>query len=324
MLLTVTGTETGGLPSKRATDKPRSAVVINPTKVVDLVDRRRRIIDALAGAGWPEPAWFETTRDDGGFGQTKQAVAEGAEVVFACGGDGTVMACLSALVGTDVALAVLPAGTGNLLAANLGLPDDPAAGVEVAVKMGRRKIDVGIVGDRAFAVMAGMGFDAAMVGEAPERLKRILGWPAYAVSAAKNLRAGPMRVEVTLDNRPPMRRRARSVLIANVGRLQAGIRLLTDAEPDDGLFDVALITPRKLRHWAVLAFAVITRRDKTPRMEVYRARRVEVVSDRPQPRQLDGDVIEPAEKLSVYLEHEALWLCVPQPEDAPDLAEGHP
>lgn len=306
------------------TEKPRSAVVINPTKVVDLVDRRRRIIGALAAAGWPEPSWFETTKDDGGYGQTKQAVAEGAELIFACGGDGTVMACLSALVGTEVALAVLPAGTGNLLAANLGLPDDPEAGVEVAVKMGRRKIDVGVVGDRAFAVMAGMGFDAAMVGEAPERLKKILGWAAYAVSAAKNLRGGAMRVEIRLDDRRPMHRKAKSVLIANVGRLQAGIRLLTDAEPDDGLFDVALLTPGKLRHWVVLAFAVLTRRDRTPRMEVYRARRVEVISDRPQPRQLDGDVIEPAEKLSVHMRHQALWLCVPQPEDAPDLAEGHP
>jgi diacylglycerol kinase family enzyme len=114
------------------------------------------------------------------------------------------------------------------------------------------------------------------------------------------------------------------VLVANVGRLQAGIRLLTDAEPDDGLLDVALITPRTLRHWAVLAAAVLLRRDRTPQMEVYRARRVEVISDRPQPRQLDGDVIEPADTLSVRVVHEALWLCVPQPADSPDLAEGAP
>jgi YegS/Rv2252/BmrU family lipid kinase len=302
----------------------RSAVVINPTKVVDLEERRRRIKAALAEAGWDPPLWFETTRDDTGAKQTREAVDAGVDVVFACGGDGTVMACVGALVGTEVALAVLPAGTGNLLAANLGLPDDPVAGIEVAVRRGRRKIDVGVVGDRTFAVMAGMGFDAAMVGGAPERLKRRLGWPAYAVSAAKHLRSGPMRVEVRLDDRKPLHRRARSVLVANVGRLQAGIRLLTDAEPDDGLLDVALITPRKLRHWAVLAASVLLRRDRTPRMEVFRARRVEVISDRPQPRQLDGDVIEPSDTLSVRVVHEALWLCVPQPADSPDLAEGAP
>ena len=302
----------------------RSAVVINPTKVVDLDGRRRRIVSALAAAGWDPPLWLETTRDDTGAKQTREAIDAGVEVVFACGGDGTVMACIGALAGTEVALAVLPAGTGNLLAANLGLPDDPAAGVDVAVRRGRRKIDVGVVGDRTFAVMAGMGFDAAMVGGAPERLKRRFGWPAYAFSAVRHLRARPMRVEVRLDDRKPLHRRARSVLVANVGRLQAGIRLLTDAEPDDGLLDVALLTPGKLRHWAVLAAAVLLRRDRTPRMEVYRARRVEVISDRPQPRQLDGDLIEPADTLSVRVVHEALWLCVPLPADSPDLAEGAP
>jgi hypothetical protein len=190
----------------------RSAVVINPTRVVDLEERRRRIRNALADAGWEPPLWFETTRDDTGAKQTREAIDAGVEVVFACGGDGTVMACVGALAGTEVALAVLPAGTGNLLAANLGLPDDPAAGVEVAVRRGRRKIDVGVVGDRTFAVMAGMGFDAAMVAGAPEKLKRRLGWPAYAVSAAKHLRSRPMRVEVRLDDRVPLHRRARSVL----------------------------------------------------------------------------------------------------------------
>jgi diacylglycerol kinase family enzyme len=309
----------------------RSAVVINPSKVVNLRERRRRISSALAAAGWPEPMWLETTRTDPGHTQTRQAIEAGVDVVFACGGDGTVRACIDELVGTEVALAVLPAGTGNLLAANLGLPDDPAAGVQVAVRGGRRRIDVGTVPDRserqstqAFVVMAGMGFDALMVGGAPEKLKRRLGWAAYAVSAARHLRARPMRVRVRLDDREPIDRRARSVLVANVGRLQAGIRLLTDAEPDDGLLDVALLTPRNLRHWAALGWAVLFRRDRVPRMEVFRARRVRVISDRPQARQLDGDVIEPARTLVVSVRRRALVLCVPQPADSPDLAEGAP
>ncbi len=312
--------------------------MINPTKVANLPERRRRICAALAAAGWSEPMWLETTRADPGHRQTREAIDAGVDVVFACGGDGTVRACVDELVGTDVALAVLPAGTGNLLAANLGLPDDAAAGVEVAVRGGRRRIDVGTVRRRgtaapaagetaegqAFAVMAGMGFDALMVGGAPERLKRRLGWPAYAVSAARHLRARPMRVRVRLDDRKPIDRRARTVLIANVGRLQGGIRLLTDAEPDDGLLDVALLTPRNLRHWAALGWAVLLRRDRVPRMEVFRARRVRVTSDRIQARQLDGDVIEPDRTLVVSVRRRALVLCVPEPADSPDLAEGAP
>jgi diacylglycerol kinase family enzyme len=300
----------------------KSAVVINPAKVVDLDKRYRLIVEALDAAGWSEPMWLETTPEDPGYGQARQAVAAGVDVVFACGGDGTVMACVSVLVGTDVALAVLPAGTGNLLAANLRLPDDLIAGVELAVGMGRRRIDVGMVGDRKFAVMAGMGFDALMVGDAPEHLKRSLGWPAYLFSAAKHLRSRPMRVEVRLDGQPPIQVRARSVLVANVGRLQAGIRLLVDAKPDDGLLNVAVITPRNLRHWFMLGTAVLMRRRRIPKMAVYRARHVQVISDRPQARQIDGDVIESDSRLEVAVLPKALWLCVPCPAGADDLAAG--
>ncbi|HYN97311.1 MAG TPA: diacylglycerol kinase family protein, partial [Pilimelia sp.] len=115
---------------------PRSAVVVNPIKVPDMDLLRRTISAGLSGAGWPEPMWLETTPEDSGRGQAAEAVERGAEVVFVSGGDGTVMACVTALAGTDVALAVLPAGTGNLLAANLGLSTDAATGVEVAVQGG--------------------------------------------------------------------------------------------------------------------------------------------------------------------------------------------
>ena len=111
-----------------------SAVIVNPVRVQDLAERRAVIETALAAAGWPAPAWFETTSEDTGSGQARQAVADGARVVFACGGDGTVRSVIAGLVDTDTALAVLPAGTGNLLATNLGLPDDPAAGVKLAVE----------------------------------------------------------------------------------------------------------------------------------------------------------------------------------------------
>lgn len=223
----------------------RSAVVVNPVKVADLDEFRRTVDGALTAAGWPAPSWHETTVEDPGRGQTEQAVRDGAEVVFACGGDGTVMACVTALAGTDVALAVLPQGTGNLLAANLGLSNDLAAGLEVAVERGRRRLDVGVVDDQCFAVMAGMGFDAQMLDSTSETTKARIGWPAYIVGAAKHLRDRPMRVSIRIDDQPPLRRRARSVLIANVGRLQGGVRLLTDAEPDDGWLDVAVLTPAR-------------------------------------------------------------------------------
>lgn len=294
--------------------------MVNPVKVPDLDLFRSILTKGLASAGWPEPTWHETTPEDPGRGQTEQAVRDGAELVFVSGGDGTVMAAVSALAGTDVALAVLPAGTGNLLAANLGLSTDAATGVQVALDGGRRRIDVGVVGDQCFAVMAGMGFDAQMLAGTSETAKKHIGWLAYVGGAVKHLRDRPMRTRIVLDGGAPMPRRPRTVIVGNVGRLQGGVRLLSKAEPDDGKLDVAILSPRSLRHWASLGWAVIRRQDRVPLMETYTAQRIEIFSNRAQPRQLDGDLIEPGRTLKIQIKPRALLLCVPQPEGDPDLA----
>src|SRR6185437_7409382 len=129
------------------------------------------------------------TPDDPGCGMAQRALDDGVDVVFACGGDGTVMACAAVLAGTDVALAVIPSGTGNLLAANLGLSADVVAAVKVATGGGRRRIDVGRVADAdtvsghpgCFTVMAGMGFDAEMIDATSDTLKARIGWFAYVL-----------------------------------------------------------------------------------------------------------------------------------------------
>ncbi|MFB9239884.1 diacylglycerol/lipid kinase family protein [Plantactinospora siamensis] len=297
-----------------------SAVVVNPAKVTDLDGLRDTVTETLTAAGWAEPLWFETTVEDPGKGQTEEAIKAGAEVVFACGGDGTVLSCVNALVGTDVALAVLPSGTGNLLAANLGLSTDLATGLQVAIERGRRRLDVGDLEGQYFTVMAGMGFDAQMLDATNETTKKRIGWPAYVIGAAKHLRDRPMRVEIKIDDQPPVRRRARSVLVANVGRLQGGVRLLTEAEPDDGLLDVAVLTPNNLRHWLELGWAVLRRHERVPRMLTLRGKQVRIKARRNEPRELDGDLIEPGRTLNVKVRPESLWLCVPRPEESPDLS----
>ncbi|QDB80637.1 diacylglycerol kinase [Georgenia sp. 311] len=301
-----------------------TAVVVNPVRVENLDELRTTIEAALAEAGWPAPLWLETTPEDPGAGQARRAVEDGAEVVFVSGGDGTVRSCIEGLAGTEAALAVLPAGTGNLLAANLGLPDEPAEGVRLAVDRGRHLLDLGEVDGQLFAVMAGMGFDAKLLDDASTTLKARIGSPAYVLSALKHLRDRPMHVEIRVDDDPPLRRRARTVIIGNVGRLQGGVRLLADAEPDNGRLDVAILSPRHLSDWAALAWGVLRRRDRVRRMEVLRGSRITVTSDREQPCELDGDVIEPRRTLTASVRPGALWLCVYQPDSSADLVEGSP
>jgi YegS/Rv2252/BmrU family lipid kinase len=255
--------------------------------------------------------WLETTRHDPGRGQTRRAIDAGVTTVVAMGGDGTVMACADTLVGTDVALGVIPMGTGNLLAGNLGIPPRLTEAVAAVATGRRRQLDVGIVDGRCFAVMAGMGFDAQMLHDAPAALKARIGWAAYGAAALRHLCGVPMNVTVQLDDDPPIHRRARAVLVGNVGGLPGGLRLLPDAEPDDGILDVAILMPARRRNWLTLAWALVRRRRIQPAIETFRATHVTVISDRPQPRELDGDLIEPSDRLTATVCPAALWVCVP-------------
>ncbi|HEV2921785.1 MAG TPA: diacylglycerol kinase family protein, partial [Actinomycetota bacterium] len=166
----------------------RVAVVFNPaTGGGDSAGRERDTRQALDGAGL-EVLWLETTPEDPGQGLTAKAVAEGVELVMAQGGDGTVMACVTGLAGTDVPLAVLPGGTGNLLATNFDIPAELEGAVEVALDGDRVRLDVAALDDDRFVVMGGVGFDAAMLRDADPRLKEHLGAVAYVLSGFKHLR----------------------------------------------------------------------------------------------------------------------------------------
>lgn len=291
----------------------RAAIIYNPLKVPDLPEMTARVESFMHRHGWAEPLWLATTADDPGGGMCSHAVREECDVVFVAGGDGTVMAAVTALAGGETPLAILPSGTGNLLARNLGLPlGDEEAALRIGVSGRTMRIDVGVCEDRKFAVMAGLGLDAAIMRDAPEGLKKAVGWPAYVVSAGKHLRGRGIRVAVTIDERETVNRRVRSVVVGNVGKLQAGIPLLPDARADDGYLDVVLIAPRNVADWVRVSGRVLRRTDVPDRkMERFRARHVLIETTRPEPRQLDGDVISDSDRMEISLEPKALPVRVP-------------
>lgn len=300
----------------------RAAVIVNPSKVdEDPAVFRADLTDALKRAGWEDPLWLETTVDDPGRGQADEAVGQGVDLVLVHGGDGTVMWTVGGLADSGIPLGLLPAGTGNLLARNLDLPQQLDEALDVALTGATRQIDVGDIGDRCFVVMAGMGFDAAMMEDAPEGLKKRLGWAAYVVSGAKHLTDRRMRVTLQLDDAVPQRLLARTVLIGNVGTLQGGIPLLPDAEPDDGVLDVAIVSPRGLGEWVSVAWRVLTRRRTRDRqLACHRARRVSIRTHHRYPRQLDGDPLAPGRQLTAFVRPGALLLRVPQDQKREEAA----
>ena len=291
----------------------RVAVVFNPaTGGRDASDRKRDTQEALEGAGL-EVLWLETTKEDPGRGQTAKAVAEGVDLVVAQGGDGTVMACVTGLAGTEVPLAVLPGGTGNLLATNFDIPSDLEDAVEVAIEGERVRLDVAALDDDRFVVMGGIGFDAAMLRDADPRLKEHLGAVAYVLSGFRHLRRRATRFRLRLDDRPPVERTGQGVLVGNLGRLQGGLPVMPDARPDDGLLDVAVLQTRTVLDWLALAVRVLLRRRrKDPQLELFTAGRVEIGCDRPQPVERDGDPLDtPRDHLVIEVVPAALTLCVP-------------
>jgi diacylglycerol kinase family enzyme len=300
-------------------DRRRAAVIVNPTKVADMEEERRAVTAFLSAAGWHQPWWLETRLDELGHGHAKAAADGGADVVFACGGDGTIMSVLSGLAGTGVPLAILPAGTGNLLARNLQLPADRDACLRIGLGGLDRKIDVGRVDEtHRFAVMAGMGLDAAMIMDAPEKLKKRIGWPAYAVSGARHLFDRRAHVTITVDDSEPVELRARGIVIGNVGKLQAGMVLMPDASPDDGILDVAVLVPKTFVHWLMLSLHVMRRRPsgRGSRIKHFRGRRIHIECDRVWPREIDGDLLEPSKEMTIVVEPKALIVRIPPGTDA--------
>ncbi|MDP9240288.1 MAG: diacylglycerol kinase [Actinomycetota bacterium] len=286
-----------------------AVVVVNQIKVGP--EQHEILRRALAHEGVEAVRFEKTTPEDPGVGQARSAVESGADLVIAWGGDGTVMACVTGLAGSDVPLGIIPGGTGNLLARNLDIPLSMGDSVHVAVHGKHRRIDVGVVGDEKFAVMAGMGFDAAMLRDASEQAKSRVGPAAYVASGLSNLPKRGFDCTLTVDDQPPRQSRARTVLVGNVGKLQGGLPLLPDAVPDDGWLDIVVIKPRTTLEWVVVAWRVMIRRPHPRHMDCMRGRRVLVESRTPQPYELDGDVRGETTRMLVEIEPGAVVVCVP-------------
>ena len=306
------------LPDAVPVEKRRLAVILNPVKVDD-VGAFRDLVETLAtGSGYSAVRWWETSVEDTGYGMAHEAAVSGSDVVLAVGGDGTIRAVCEELAGTGIPVGIVPAGTGNLLARNLDIPLYLRSAVDVGLNGQDRAVDmVEVSGDKmqdaTFLVMAGMGFDAAIMEGVNEDIKAKVGWLAYVLSAFKSLMFPAIRVEVSVDGSEFTRHRARTLVIGNVGQLQGGMPLIPDAAIDDGQLDVVLLYPRRFLSWVPLAARVLTKSGRTDEL-ITRMTGTEVVvrASSDAPRQLDGDLIAPGKEIRARCVHGRLLVRVPR------------
>jgi YegS/Rv2252/BmrU family lipid kinase len=321
------------------TGRKRVAVILNPAKVGDVDDFKARVLAVAARDGWRQPIWFETTLEDPGPGQAQAALEEGVDLIVAAGGDGTVRAVCEEAARTGVAVGILPHGTGNLLARNLGLPlnirdalDVAFGGQDKAIDLATFRANTVLVDDPAaetipvddtaegepagtdtcFLVMAGLGMDAEIMTGVDDQLKEKVGWFAYFVSGIKAARYPAMKVEISVDDGEFRKFKARTVVVGNVGFLQGGIPLLPDAQIDDGRLDVVVLAPKRFIGWLAIIVRVLGRQRRTnERLDRLEGQKVVIRAEKPMPMQLDGDPVGSGTEITAEVQHGVVLVRVP-------------
>jgi YegS/Rv2252/BmrU family lipid kinase len=290
------------------------AVIAHKNKTLGggLVELRQ----VLADRGFANPLWYEVPKSRKAPARARQAVADGADLLFIWGGDGTIQRCVDAVAGEDVNLAILPAGTANLLANNLNIPIDLSAAVDVGLYGERRRLDVGVLNGERFAVMAGVGFDAIMMRDADGELKGHFGRLAYVWTGVRATHMTSRKVRIEIDGKSWFKGKASCVLLGQMGTLAAGIVAFPEAQPDDGLLEVGVVTAENALQWTrVLSRLVAEDAKHSPLAQFGRGRKVRITLDRPTTYELDGGARDAKKKFRAGVEPGAITVCVPKKEE---------
>jgi len=267
----------------------------------------------LRRAGVVDPYWSEVPKSKYAPERVERALQEGAELVFVWGGDGMVQRCIDVLAGSDAKLAIVPAGTANLFASNLGIPQNIAEAIEIGLRGEARTLDVGTLNGERFAVMAGAGLDARMIQGADGHLKDRFGRLAYVWTASKNLRTEPFEAKIEVNDELWYEGSASCILLGNLGSLFGGVEAFDDASPDDGLLEVGVTNAQGLGQWArTVARTAVSSSAKSPFVQVTKAKKLTAYLDRKVPYELDGGDRKKVKKLKARVEPGAITVAVPE------------
>ena len=228
------------------------AVIYNPEKIA-----LHRLEKAFAKHD-ATPTFLATDSSSNGATQAREAIGLGLDVIFVAGGDGTLRNVVQGIAGQDIAIGILPLGTGNILARNLKIPiGNLDAAIKKALSGNRYQLDLGVakavfadgsLREFIFTGIAGVGMDAKLMENTQPKLKRRVGWIAYIEGGIRSLPLKFERFDVQIDNQVRTLK-SYSLLVGNVGWLPGLISMMPDAQMDDGKLDIAAIGPRKIWNW---------------------------------------------------------------------------
>jgi YegS/Rv2252/BmrU family lipid kinase len=266
----------------------------------------------LAAEGVADPLWYEVNKSRRAPKYARRAAAKGAGVLFVWGGDGTVQRCIDAVAGTDIAVAILPAGTANLLAENLNVPHDLAEAVRTGLHGDRRRLDTGSVNGERFTVMAGAGFDARMIADADRGAKDRLGPAAYVITGLRNISGRRVRATIDVDGKRFFAGKVSCVLAANVGKILGGVEAFPQARPDSGHLELGVVTAGNPAQWArTLARVAVGHPERSPFAEVTHGKKFRIRFDKKVRFELDGGARPAARRLRIKVHPGSVTVCVP-------------
>ncbi|MFR0639002.1 diacylglycerol/lipid kinase family protein [Arthrobacter sp. LS16] len=303
------------------TEPSKVALIVNPSKSGG-GDAEEAVARVCAEAGMEAPLVFHTTPENAGQDAARKALDAGCDTIVAAGGDGTIRAAAEVLEGTESTLGIIPLGTGNLLARNVEVPlEDLHTAALVAVRGTVRRIDVGhmklnlldgTTADHAFLVIAGVGTDADLFDDTDEEMKSKVGWLAYSQAGLRQLPGRRKRVHFKLSGDSNWQtRNVRSVLFANVGKLQ-GLDFVPDAKLDDGVLDAVVLSPRSAAGWTwILLKTAFRAKNKIPVMSFYQTSGISLRCAEPMNTQIDGDPTGQVNELEVSVNAGSLRLRTP-------------
>jgi YegS/Rv2252/BmrU family lipid kinase len=287
------------------------AVVAHTGKQLDGGPHELR--QALRAFGIRDPLWYDVTKSKQAPKRAREARDQGADLLIAFGGDGLAQRCIDALAGGDTALALIPAGTANLLATNLGVPKTLEGAVEVALHGNRRAIDTGTMNGEHFAVMAGAGFDARMIKRASGDVKRRFGRLAYLWTGARELTRSGVTMRIKIDGNKWFKGPASCVLVGNVGDLFGRVTAFPDAEPDDGVLNLGVVTAHNVWQWTrALTRTAFGTSERSPFVQVTQGRSFDIKMSKPVPYELDGGDRAPTKHLRIEIVPSAIRIAVPE------------
>lgn len=268
---------------------------------------------ALARHGINDARWEEVRKSKQVPDRVRSLVDEGVDLLFTWGGDGTVQRTIDAVAGDPVTLAILPAGTANLFATNLGLPQDIEECVRIGLHGERRTLDVGVMNGEHFAVMGGIGLDAMMIRDADAGLKDKVGRIAYVWTGAKNVSLDAVKTRIEVDGVPWFEGKASCVLVGNVSDVLGGLSVFPQALPDDGRLDIGVVTADGAWEWArTLGRTVVGDVTSSPFVQSTTGASFDIRLKEPLPYELDGGDRKQTKKLKVAVKPGAITVSVPE------------